>query len=109
VQEGYRGVFSEVTVTCDRCESDLLVASTTETGCTCAALTAPGRFKPGRSEERRRVGLSGGHVPLDCVFQQLGVGLDVQSLHHPVLVKCHRPRLDVDHIGYFFHRQTFRQ
>ena len=43
------------------------------------------------------------HVALDCIFKEFRVRLDVQCLHHPVLVKRHRSRLYVDDIRHFFH------
>jgi hypothetical protein len=35
-------------------------------------------------------------VALDCIFKELRVGVDVQCLHHPVLVKRHRSGLYVE-------------
>ena len=49
------------------------------------------------------------HVALNCVFKEFRIRFDVQRLHHPVLVKCHRARLYVDNICDFFHRHPFRQ
>jgi hypothetical protein len=43
------------------------------------------------------------HVALDCIFKEFRVRLHVQCLHHPVLVKRHRPGLYVDDIRHFFH------
>jgi hypothetical protein len=48
------------------------------------------------------------HVVLECIFKEFRVRLEVQRLHHPVLVKCHRAGLYVDNICHFFHRHPFR-
>jgi hypothetical protein len=53
--------------------------------------------------------LRGRHPALDCVFKKFRVCFDVQCLHHPVLVKRDRAKLDIDNIGHFFHRHSFCQ
>jgi hypothetical protein len=49
------------------------------------------------------------HVALDCIFKELRVRLDVQRLHHAVLVKSDCPGLNVNDICHFLHRHSFGQ
>ena len=119
---GYRGFFSEVTVTCDRWEQPIyssrrLQPLTIRVGmCTGKINRVRDPGETGRSVQwealqARRIAsrLRGCHVALDCVFKQFRVCFDVQRLHHPVLVKCDCARFYVDNIRHFFHRHSFRQ
>jgi hypothetical protein len=73
------------------------------------ATSAQPWVRAGASMDDAQIRLRGCHVTLDCVFKQFRVRFDVQCLHHPVLMKGNRARFNVDNIGHFFHRHSFRQ
>lgn len=67
----------------------------------------------GETKARTAAGATGRlsrcHVALDRIFKEFRVRLDVQRLHHPILVKGDGAGLYVDYICHFFHRHPFRQ
>ena len=46
---------------------------------------------------------------LECVLHQVGVGFQSQELHYGIFVPGHRPRSDLQFVGYFLHRAPLRQ
>jgi hypothetical protein len=47
------------------------------------------------------------HLVSERISQKFGIGVDVERLHHPILVKGNGAWFDVDHICDLLHRQTF--
>src|SRR5882672_9003749 len=60
------------------------------------------------SSTRRTLGCSDNVVP-DCISNEFRRGLDVELLHHLILVKGDGPWCQFQHSGHGFHRVSFRQ